>query len=360
MTRAVVLAFVLAVTVGAARAAPGSTVWLCSPRLTADPCRSSLTALSTEAGGSTSIVHASPAARSRFDCFYVYPTVSPEASTNADLEVQQAERSVAAAQASRFSQVCRVYAPIYRQVTLAGLASYPTLAIPAAFGLVAYRSLLAGFEDYLRNDNDGRPIIFIGHSQGAVLLIRLLAQKLDDVPALRKKLVLAIILGGDAEVRRGSAVGGSFRHIPLCTRTGEAGCVIAYSSFPSEPPPGALFGRPGQGAALQSGGPNRAGLAVACVNPAALGGGAATLDPFFPFGSRGLNWVEYPGLYRARCRSAGGATWLQVDKATGASDRRPLISSLPDWGYHVADVNLALGNLVADVAAAERAWPTHG
>jgi pimeloyl-ACP methyl ester carboxylesterase len=223
--------------------------------------------------------------------------------------------------------------------------------------LIAYRSLLAGFEDYLRHDNDGRPIVFIGHSQGAVVLIRLLARKLDDVPALRKRLVLAIILGGDVEVRTGSVVGGSFRHIPLCTRTGETGCVIAYSSFPSEPPPSALFGRPGQGAALQSGATRRAGLAVACVNPAALGGGSAALDPFFPSTSGAVPWVEYPGLYRARCKSAGGATWLQVGKATGAADRRPIITALPDWGYHVADVNLALGNLVADVAAAERAWP---
>jgi hypothetical protein len=32
----------------------------------------------------------------------------------------------------------------------------------------------------------------------------------------------------------------------------------------------------------------------------------------------------------------------------------------PTWGYHGADVNLALGNLVTDVAAMERAWSARG
>ncbi len=69
-------------------------------------------------------------------------------------------------------------------------------------------------------------------------------------------------------------------------------------------------------------------------------------------------WLEYPGLYSARCRSAGGAGWLEVKKATGASDKRPTVIEDvgPDWGYHRYDVNLALGNLVADVAGAGKTW----
>jgi hypothetical protein len=42
------------------------------------------------------------------------------------------------------------------------------------------------------------------------------------------------------------------------------------------------------------------------------------------------------------------------------SRRHPAFSARADWGYHVVDVNLALGNLVTDVAAAERAWSPHG
>jgi hypothetical protein len=301
----------------------------------------------------------SPATRSPFDCFYVYPTVSRELSTNADLRVQNAEINVAIAQASRFSRVCRVFAPIYRQVTLVGLAAYPDLEVPSSYGDIAYDSLLAGFRDYLVKFNNGRPIVFIGHSQGAAILIKLLASSVDNDPALRKKLVLAIILGGDVEVRTGSLEGGSFQHIPACSRPDEAGCVIAYSSFPGEPPASALFGRPGQGVALQSSQVDKADRQVLCVNPAALAGGAADLDSFFPSeGAVPTPWVEFPGLYSARCETEGGATWLEVKKATGSLDKRPVVTedAGADWGYHTDDVNLALGNLVVDVASAEAAW----
>jgi hypothetical protein len=248
---------------------------------------------------------------------------------------------------------------MYRQVTLAGLAAHPNLEVPRSEQETAYASLLSGFEDYMRRDNDGRPIVLIGHSQGAVILINLLAREVDRNAALRRRLLVAIILGGDVEVKTGALTGGSFTRLALCSRTGEDGCVIAYSSFPGEPPRSSVFGRVGQGVALQAGETHTQGLEVACVNPAALAGGTGTLDPFFPSeGAVSTPWIEFPGLYSARCETAGGATWLQVSKATGSSDNRPTVteSAGPDWGYHEVDVNLALGNLVADVAAAEATW----
>jgi Protein of unknown function (DUF3089) len=347
-------------TASAGGASAGSTtVWLCRPGLADDPCRSSLAATVVTASGSASTVAARPAANPRFDCFYVYPTVSREPAANADLRIQKTEIAAAEAQASRFSEACRVYAPIYRQVTLAGLAAHPNLDLPTVDEEIAYNSLLSGFRDYLAHYNDGRPIVFIGHSQGAALLIELLARVVDEDASLRHRLVLAIILGGDVEVRDGSLTGGSFAHIPLCSQSGEHGCVIAYSSFPGEPPAASLFGRPGQGVALQSDQTGAKGLEVACVNPAALAGGTAALDPFFPSeGAAPTPWVEFPGLYTARCETASGATWLQVTKISGASDRRPLVTEQdgPDWGYHIDDVNLALGNLVADAVSAEKSW----
>jgi hypothetical protein len=52
------------------------------------------------------------------DCFYVYPTVSAQPGILANLHVDPTEIAVARAQASRFSQVCKVYAPVYPQLTL--------------------------------------------------------------------------------------------------------------------------------------------------------------------------------------------------------------------------------------------------
>ena len=77
-----------------------------------------------------------------------------------------------------------------------------------------------------------------------------------------------------------------------------------------------------------------------------------------PLPDAGTSWFEFPGEYQASCRYADGTTWLQVTKAAGPSDHRPGVTEVlgPDWGYHEDDTNLALGNLVADAAAAEATW----
>lgn len=370
------LAIVAALVVGGASAsaqtpstARGSTtaatVWLCRPGLASDPCSVSLSTTALAASGSTSLVRETTVgASSKFDCFYVYPTVSKELSTNADLSVGKAEIAVAEAQAAPFSQVCRVWAPIYRQRTLisllAGLGSDPQANV------VAYDSVLSAWQDYLAHDNDGRPFVLIGHSQGAAMLIDLMRTQIDNDPSLRARLVSAIVLGGNVQVPSGRLVGGTFQHVPGCSSSSETGCVIAYSSFPTTPPSDSFFGRPGQGVSLQSGQQASKGEQVLCTNPAALGGGSAALIPRFltitlAVANVSTPWVEFPGLYTARCEGSGGATWLNVTSSSASSDTRPRVTEEdgPQWGYHVDDVSLALGNLVADVASEESSYTKH-
>jgi len=290
--------------------------------------------------------------------------VSTEPANNADLTIQPAETGVAVAQASQFSRVCHVWAPMYRQATLRSLGN--GAAVRPSVIATAYTSLLAGWKDYLAHDNHGRPVVFIGHSQGAAMLIKLLRQEVDPSPALRKRMVTAVILGGNVQVPLGGDVGGSFRNIPTCRSASQTGCVIAYSSFGTPPPSGAFFGRPGQGVSLQSGQTATAGQQVACVNPVTFSGQVGGLQPDFlsaTAGGRSLGvatpWVSFPGLYTAQCEQSGGASWLQVTTTSVPGDPRPTVSEAqgPLWGYHVDDVNLALGNLVADVGAKEAGYP---
>jgi Protein of unknown function (DUF3089) len=283
--------------------------------------------------------------------------------SNAPLRSTLALAVAARTQTSRFSPLCNVWAPVYRQRTNASLAK--GLGNDPAADAVAFASVKAAFDDYLANDNDGRPIVFLGHSQGAAMLIDLLRSEVDNNPRLRSQVVVAMIIGGNVTVPRGRTVGATFQHISLCTRVGQSGCVIAYSSFGSRPPTTSNFGRPGQGVSLQSGQRALAGLQVACTNPAALGGGSGPLTPYFvsatvttPPPPVTTPWVAYPNRYRASCQSSGGATWLQVTPTSSVGDSRPVVKATlgPTWGYHVYDVNLALGNLVGDVSAAEQTW----
>jgi len=335
------------------------TVWLCRPGLAADPCTAGLATTVVAANGATHIVRARAAENPPIDCFYVYPTISGQPTINANLDIDLRLTEVAIAQASPFSQVCRVYAPVYRQITL-GALDHPS-RITLADGLIAYRSVLAAFRDYLAHYNHGRGIVFIGHSQGATILIRLLQQEVDFEPSLRGRLVSALLMGGNLTVAKGRTTGGDFAHIPTCSSPGQIGCVVAYSSFTSRPPRNSEFGRTSSDSGVNLLAPRKPSpnLQIVCVNPASPAGGAAPLDPSIPslildFLSPGATqsittpWVSYPGEYSARCESSGNATWLQIDRDTNPRDKRPALTRLEDaaLGLHVLDVNIALGNLV--------------
>ena len=225
--------------------------------------------------------------------------------------------------------------------------------------VTAYDSIRSGFEDFLDRELGNRPFVVIGDSQGAAMLNLLLQNIVDPNPALRARLVVGVIVGGNVEVPPGQLVGGTFKHIPACSSPGQAGCVIAFSSFPSTPPADSLFGRPGQGVSLQSDQTAKAGVQVVCVNPAVLSGGTAPLDSAFPTrGKLATPWVALPGLYTATCKRADGASWLNVTKTPGSTVEGPALTEAggTDYGYHVWDMFLAQDNLISDVTAAEITW----
>ncbi len=278
--------------------------------------------------------------------------MSDQTSPNADLTVGPTERSIALYQAARYSRDCRVFAPMYRQLTLSTIAGQPT----AAEEQLAYNDVRQAWATYLHQFNGGRGVVLIGHSQGAFILRQLVASQIDPHPATRRLLVSAVLLGGNVLVRRGSDVGGDFKHIAACHHADQVGCVIAFSTFDSAPPADSLFGRT-----------TTPGRQVLCTNPAALGGGSGSLDPVFPTqpfapGSTlaagiqlldftvpkvGTPWVSSPGAFTAHCSSVGGANVLLITPRRGA----PLIHPSPDasWGLHLVDGNIALGNLIGIV-----------
>ena len=332
-------------------ASPSS--WLCLPGRS-DACSSPLTAtrFAAESGEMSKRTYpADPAAP--IDCFYVYPTVSREASANADMALGPEQQHVAIEQFARFAAKCRTFAPLYRQITVAALSG------EAAGGdsELAYHDIVAAWRVYLAQHNQGRGVVLIGHSQGASLLVRLLAEEVDGKQDQRR-LVSAILLGTSVQVPTGHDVGGTFRHIPLCHQGAQLGCLIAYSSYLATPAPGpgAIFG-----AATGQGSIN------ACVNPSVLTAGE-TLDAELPTVGDvatvlGTTFVENPGVITGACTTEGDHTFLGI--AITKTDPRAqrlnrslsaLQNQRPGWGLHVLDVNLALGDLVEIVGREGQAW----
>ena len=337
-------------------AQPAETVWLCRPGLPQNPCESDLTTTVLHANGSENVQQAAPAKKPPVDCFYVYPTVSAQPTVNADLSIDPELIAVAEYQAARFSQVCRVYAPVYPQLTIAAIGGRATPEARDA----AYAGVLSAWKEYLVKYNLGRGVVFIGHSQGSGMLTQLLKSEIDSNATLRRRTVSALLLGGNVTVAAGKKVGGDFQHLPACESKNQTGCVVAYSMFGETPPPNALFGRVGTGPRTGST-QDPSKLQVLCTNPAHLKG-TGMLQPYLPTSrfpgpigavsgdppSAPTPWVEYPNLYSARCEQSNDVTWLQVTDIGGPTDARLRTrgSLPPTWGLHLGDVNLALGNLV--------------
>ncbi|HEX8262739.1 MAG TPA: DUF3089 domain-containing protein, partial [Allosphingosinicella sp.] len=277
MFRRIAIAVALAATPAAAQepaVAPDyrqETAWLCLPGRE-DACGRPLPTTALNANGYGSVGQVRPDPGAPIDCFYVYPTISRDATLNSDLTPGPEEQAVAAIQAARFGSVCRVYAPMYRQVTLAGLAAAFAGGGRGGDQQLAYGDVLAAWRHYIGDRNRRRPFVLIGHSQGTVHLSRLLAEEIEGSEAAGRMLS-ALLIGFNVEIPEGQVVGGSFRQTPLCTRTGQTGCVVSYVSFraTNPPPAGALFGRAA-----------RPGMTVGCTNPAALGSrGSAPLDSYW-------------------------------------------------------------------------------
>jgi hypothetical protein len=342
--------------------AGAATKWLCRPGLAENPCKPSLkTTLVSPTGEIEGVRNVRAAKHPKIDCFYVYPTVSNQTGPNATRRVDPEQRSVALYQAARYSRLCRVFAPMYRQVTV------PALLTGGGFtaeGLrIAYSDVLEAWRTYRQKFNHGRGVVLIGHSQGTYHLRKLVSEQIDTKPRVRKKLISAILLGGNVQVAEGRKIGGDFKHIGACLSASQVRCVIAFSAFNAEVPPGAIFGR--------SSDPT---LDVLCTNPGALGGGSAKLDTVFPtepfapdtiIGQAtaavgaptpdvGTPWIEMRNAYRGGCSAADNAHVLQISALGGAA----VLNAVPaaTWGLHLVDANIALGDLVRVVGKETRAY----
>ena len=108
-------------------------------------------------------------------------------------------------------------------------------------------------------------------------------------------------------------------------------------------------------------------MQVLCVNPTQFTQDEAAAGPLLPYASTtpfpgvlgaftqtptgSTPWVSAPGEYSAQCHDENGASWLQVNPVGTAVDPAEYVQETlgPDWGLHLYDVNIALGNLVRTV-----------
>jgi len=167
------------------------------------------------------------------DVFFVHPTTyvgtaNWNENVSAPMDTTRAGEIVAElimpGQAGLFNGCCRMYAPRYRQATLAAFFK-PGESGRSALDL-AYGDVVRAFRHYLEHDNKGRPFFLAGHSQGACHLMRLLAEDFDV--DLKPQLIAVYLLGFKVTAQAAA----SFAHISTPAKNGtEAASFIAFDSY---------------------------------------------------------------------------------------------------------------------------------
>jgi hypothetical protein len=347
--------------------------WLCRPGRE-DACAINLDTTVVAASGSLTLEPHTVAEDPGFDCFYVYPTVSNDPGGNSDMNAGPEELSVIKAQFARFNSVCRTYAPLYRQITLTALRARiagESIEFDVALG---YQDVVDAWNYYLEHDNHNRGVVLIGHSQGSGVLARLIANEIEGQP-IQANIISALLTGSRVAVPAGAVVGGQFEEMPLCESAIQTGCIITFASFRETIPPPAdsRFGRV-----------EGEGMVAACTNPAALEGGSGELHAYMSAGRSGVStssnaplpwtadgqpittpFVSLPGLLSAECSANEFGTYLSVTVHGDPADSRTddiagdvVINGevQANWGLHLIDVNLTMGNLLAIVETQFAAW----
>jgi len=166
---------------------------------------------------------------SAVDVFYVHPTTylyggKWNASLNYKKVNQKTDQLAVRNQASVFNEMCKVYAPRYRQAVLFSYARYAVRRgdAPQAFDL-AYTDVKAAFTYYLKTYNRGRPFIIASHSQGTDHAIRLLHDFFENDTLLKKQLVAAYIIGRPIKK-------GDIKAIPPCDSADQTGCYVTWNA----------------------------------------------------------------------------------------------------------------------------------
>lgn len=136
------------------------------------------------------------------DVFYLYPTAwhkededEPNICAVDNATLRETAPEMLRQQASVFEPLANVYAPYYRQADAAYCLGLSHDEEYALLNGVPKADVFAAFDYYLEHENNGRPFILAGHSQGSNMLLYLLDEYMETHPEVYARMVAAYVIG---------------------------------------------------------------------------------------------------------------------------------------------------------------------
>lgn len=252
------------------------------------------------------------------DVFYVHPTVYLSGGPwNGDLDNKKINDKCDACvmhQATPFNSCAKVYAPRYRQAILRSFTQDKPEGKNALD--TAYADVKKAFQYYLDHYNNGRPIILVGHSQGAYHVARLMDDFFTGKPLL-KQLVAAYPIGFDTQKNR-------YKDIPVGDSASQIGCFVTWNSV--------AWGQ-------DTTGPYTRYRGSACVNPLTWKQETSTVGNQFHLGAVPFDFKKTE-QHLLRTKIHGSLLWITF---TDPSLKKGFFHM--GTNYHVSDVNLFYMNI---------------
>lgn len=289
------------------------------------------------------------------DVFYIHPTTyipqaTEEKRWNGSLDdpgsLKRTENFALRQQASAFALAGEVYAPRYRQAMIGAFFDTTGQGITAM--LRAYEDIKVAFDHYMEHDNKGRPFLLVGHSQGSLMGMMLLRDRIANT-SLRHQMVAAYLVGWPLSIEAEIEAMG----LGACNAADETGCVISWQSFGQGGDPSmittAFYGIPGLL------GTSRVGSRILCTNPLTWevdSVAARHLHTGGIVGSDDLSPLTAPedALTGASCGTDG---ILYLNDPPEGEWRRSL---MPGDNYHPMDINLFYMNVRENAALRARTF----
>ena len=268
------------------------------------------------------------------DCFMIGPSVYTANGGDYNMPTYDASalisyKSTLSMEKDIYSGTCVLYAPAYRQVSLE-VYDMPADEAEKYFE-TAYGDVRDAFLYYLQNDNNGRPLVIAGFSQGADMAIRLL-KEFGDCPEVKNVLVACYAIGWritESDIKEAP-------YLKPAEGENDTGVIIAYDCESEEVTSSLVV---------------PAGTKTYSINPlnwqtdSAVAGKELNLGACFAGYSGGVTEIpEFTGCYIDPVRGS-----LKVTDVP-AEEYPPVLSMFSEGEYHIYDYQFFFRNLQENVA----------
>lgn len=166
------------------------------------------------------------------DVFYLYPTAWARVGNESvlcpidDADMRTRAKEMYGLQATAFDTVGNMYAPYYRQMDAAFVLEQTEENRIKYTNGAPKTDIIAAFDYYIRNYNDGRPFILAGHSQGSMLTKEILFDYMKENPDVYERMVAAYVIGYGVTEQDLK----DHTHLKFAEEADDIGVIISYNT----------------------------------------------------------------------------------------------------------------------------------